>query len=150
MEELVRIDRIGSQLIASDWKEAIIRAGELLVKSGDIEYAYIENMINSVIEMGPYIVLTKGFALAHYAPCDAVKNTAISLINLKDPVNFGSGNDPVRVVMCLACVDKQSHIEYLQKLATKLMEKGMIDKLSECKTDEELYQTINSSGKEVA
>ena len=52
--------------------------------------------------------------------------------------------------MCLACVDKKSHIEHLQKLAAKLMEEGMIDKLSECKTDEELYLTINSSSKEDA
>jgi len=150
MEELVTLERIGSQLQADTWQDAITKAGELLVKNGDIEYGYIDNMIDSVNELGPYIVLTKGFALAHSAPSEVVKKTAISLINLKNPVDFGSNNDPVKVVMCLACVDKKSHIEHLQKLAAKLMEEGMIDKLSECKTDEELYLTINSSRKEDA
>ena len=70
-----------------------------------------------------------------------------SLINLKDPVNFGSGNDPVRVVMCLACKDREAHIEKLQKIATKLMETDMIDLLAKCETDTDLYDLINK-GKE--
>lgn len=143
MEELVSKERIGSQILVHNWQEAITEAGELLIKSGDIEHQYIDNMIESVNELGPYIVLTKGFALAHAAPCEAVKRTGISLINLKEPVDFGSNNDPVKVVMCLACVDKESHIEHLQKLAVKLMEEDMIEKLSNCETADELYKTIN-------
>ena len=143
MEELVTIQRIGSRKKAENWQEAIRRAGELLLENGDIEEKYIDNMIDSVRELGPYIVLTKGFALAHAAPSEVVKRTGISLINLEKPVDFGSSNDPVSVVMCMACVDKQSHIEHLQKLAMKLMEEGMIDKLGRCETDDELYKTIN-------
>ena len=143
MEELVSRERIGSQILVHNWQEAITEAGELLIKSGDIEHQYIDNMIESVNELGPYIVLTKGFALAHAAPCEAVKRTGISLINLEKPVDFGSSNDPVSVVMCLACVDKESHIEHLQKLAVKLMEEDMIEKLSNCETADELYKTIN-------
>ena len=143
MEELVTIQRIGSRKKVENWQEAIRRAGELLLENGDIEEKYIDNMIDSVRELGPYIVLTKGFALAHAAPSEVVKRTGISLINLEKPVDFGSSNDPVSVVMCMACVDKQSHIEHLQKLAMKLMEEGMIDKLGRCETDDELYKTIN-------
>lgn len=143
MEELVTLQRIGSRKKAENWQEAIRRAGELLLENGDIEEKYIDNMIDSVHELGPYIVLTKGFALAHAAPSEVVKRTGISLTNLEKPVNFGSSNDPVSVVMCMACVDKQSHIEHLQKLAVKLMEEGMIDKLGRCETDDELYKTIN-------
>lgn len=143
MEELVTLQRIGSRKKAENWQEAIRRAGELLLENGDIEEKYIDNMIDSVHELGPYIVLTKGFALAHAAPSEVVKRTGISLINLEKPVDFGSSNDPVSVVMCMACVDKQSHIEHLQKVAVKLMEEGMIDKLGRCETDNELYKTIN-------
>ena len=150
MEELVTLDRIGSRKKADNWQEAIRRAGELLLDTGDIEEAYINNMIDSVNELGPYIVLTKGFALAHSAPCEAVKKTGISLINLEKPVDFGSSNDPVKVVMCLACVDQKSHIDHLKKIAEKLMEEGMIEKLSNCNSDKELYETINGKGKEEA
>ena len=144
MEELVSISKIKAQVIAEDWKDAIHKAGDLLIDSGDIEEAYIENMIRSVEELGPYMVIARGFALAHAAPCEAVKHDAISLINLKDDVCFGSRNDPVKVVMALACVDKDSHISLLQKVAVKLMKEGMIDKLSACESDEELYDLINT------
>ena len=145
MEELVKKDNIRVGLEASDWKEAIQLAGDPLIASGNIEKQYIDDMIRSVEELGPYIVLTKGFALAHSAPCPSVIRSGISLITLKDPVEFGSSNDPVNVVMCLACVDKTSHIETLQKIARVLMQKGSIERLVESKTVEELYQRINNA-----
>ena len=145
MEELVKKDHIRVGLEAPDWKEAIQLAGDPLIESGDIEKQYIDDMIRSVEELGPYIVLTRGFALAHSAPCPSVIHTGISLITLKDPVEFGSNNDPVNVVMCLACVDKTSHIETLQKIARVLMQKGSIERLAESKTVEELYQKINNA-----
>lgn len=145
MEELVKKDNIKVGLEASDWKEAIQLAGEPLIASGDIKKQYIDDMIRSVEELGPYIVLTKGFALAHSAPCPAVIRSSVSLITLKEAVNFGSSNDPVNVVMCLACVDKVSHIETLQKIARVLMRKGSIERLAESKTVEELYQRINNA-----
>ena len=143
MEELVTLERIGSRKKAKNWKEAIRQAGKLLLDNGDIEEQYIDNMIDSVHELGPYIVLTKGFALAHSAPSDVVKRTGISLINLEKSVDFGSNNDPVNVVMCMACVDKKTHINHLQKIAARLMEQGMIEKLSNCNSDYELYMAIN-------
>lgn len=145
MEELVSIEKMKTQVEAIDWKEAIHKAGELLVMSDDIDKAYIQNMIDSVNELGPYIVITKGFALAHSAPCEFVKNTSVSLINLKNGVDFGSQNDPVKLVMCLACVDNKSHIGYLQKIASILMKEGMIDNLCKCKSEEEMYSIINNA-----
>ena len=145
MEELVSLNRIKAQVEASNWQDAIRRAGELLVKNDDIENAYIQNMIDSIKELGPYIVLTKGFALAHSAPSEVVKKTSISLINLKNSVDFGSNNDPVKVIMCLACVDKISHIDLLQKIASRLMQEGIIDRLSSCQTEDEIYSIINNA-----
>lgn len=58
---------------AADWEEAIRAAGQVLVNAGSITDQYILNMIQAVKELGPYIVLMPGLALAHAAPCDAVK-----------------------------------------------------------------------------
>ncbi len=147
MEELVARDHIMARVDALDWKDAVKKAGSLLVKSGEIEEGYISDMITSVEQLGPYMVIAKGFALAHAAPCDAVKENAVSLINLKNGVDFGSKNDPVEVVMCLACTDRESHIERLSKIAMRLMKPGTVEELASCQHDEELYETINS-GKE--
>lgn len=146
MEELVGLNNIEAEAEVLDWKDAIHKAGDILVRNGDIKGSYIDDMIESVNTLGPYMVIAKGFALAHAAPCEAVLRNAVSLINLKNGIDFGSKNDPVKVVMCLACTDRQSHMEKIQKIALRLMKEGMIDDLAACKTKEELYEVFNKEG----
>ncbi len=149
MEELVRIGSIKAKVSAADWKDAVTKAGSLLVESGDIKKEYIDNMIASVEEYGPYMVITKGFALAHAAPCEAVINDSFSLINLEKGVEFGSPNDPVDVILCMACKDKESHMENMMKIAKRLMAPGAVQALSECEDDVSLYRCINGENEEV-
>lgn len=144
MEELIKLENIDIDIEASDWQDAIRKAGALLEKAGSISNAYIENMINSVKTLGPYIVLMPGFALGHSEPCPEVLKSDLSLITLKNPIDFGSVNDPVKVVMCLACVDKTSHMEGIQRVAIKLMQDNAIENILNCKTREELHNYINS------
>lgn len=148
MEELIRRENILLDMEVNDWKEAIKAAGSLLVETGNITKVYIDEMINSVLEMGPYIVLTKGFAMAHAAPSPEVINTATSIITLKKPVSFGSPNDPVSIVMCVSCVDKEGHMAYLQRVARVLMQKGIIEKMKNCKTIDEMYLLLNDRKEE--
>ena len=143
MDELIRLENIDIDVDATDWQDAIRKAGALLENAGSIKNEYIENMINSVKTLGPYIVLMPGFALGHSEPCPEVLKSDLSLITLKNPINFGSMNDPVKVVMCLACVDKESHMAGIQKVAMKLMQDNAIENMLVCKTKEELYKYIN-------
>lgn len=143
MDELIRLENIDIDVDATDWQDAIRKAGALLENAGSIKNEYIENMINSVKTLGPYIVLMPGFALGHSEPCPEVLKSDLSLITLKNPINFGSMNDPVKVVMCLACVDKESHMAGIQKVAMKLMQDNAIENMLACKTKEELYKYIN-------
>lgn len=142
MDSLIEKKHIQIQAEATDWREAIRAAGSLLVKSSCIEEGYIESMIRAVEELGPYMVILPGFALAHAAPSADVHQDAMSLVTLRSPVNFGSAeNDPVRVVLCLSCVDRESHIASLQRVATVLMEDDMVDKLAAAGSVEEI-QTL--------
>ncbi|MEN6637308.1 MAG: PTS sugar transporter subunit IIA [Clostridiaceae bacterium] len=142
MDSLIETRHIRIQAEATDWREAIRVAGSLLVKSSCIEEGYVESMIRAVEELGPYMVILPGFALAHAAPSADVHQDAMSLVTLCSPVNFGSAeNDPVRVVLCLSCVDRESHIASLQRVATVLMEDDMVDKLAAAGSVEEI-QTL--------
>lgn len=149
MEELIKESNIQVHVDVQDWQQAITTAGMLLADGGDITKAYIQAMIDSVLNFGPYIVLTKGFALAHAAVSEAVLHTSISIVTLARPVFFGSPNDPVSVVMCLSCTDKETHMQYLQKVAKVLLRPNMITHLEACRTPKEIYRLINS-GKEEA
>ena len=98
LENILNESHIRIREEARDWEGAIRRAGEVLVQAGSIKPGYIDKMIRSVKELGPYIVIMPGFALAHAAPCEDVIKSDIALITLKNPVCFESPNDPVSVV----------------------------------------------------
>ena len=106
--EILSIDHILTGVKAETWQQAVEAAGQILVDQGSITPQYIENMIRAVNDLGPYMVLMPHFALAHAAPCPAVLHDDMSLIILDEPVSFGSPNDPVKVILCLACTDKES------------------------------------------
>ena len=101
------------------WAQAITIAGEILVEAGHVKPAYVHSMIRVVEELGPYIVLIDGVALAHAAPGEDVLANAISLAVLEDSVDFGSGK-LVKAVFAMAAKDHDSHIEALGALAELL------------------------------
>ena len=118
------------QRTATSWREAISLAGSGLVAAGVATDAYTHAMIDVVETNGPYIVIAPGFALAHARPSVEVLRWGMSLVTLVEPVRFGAGaNDPVSVVVGLAAVDKQQHIEALQLLAEKLVEPEFVNSL---------------------
>lgn len=145
MEEIIRKENIRLNLKANNWEEAIHMAGMPLVECGSITETYIENMISSVKELGPYIVLMPGFALAHSAPCDAVIKSDLSIVTFENDISFGQDKEPVRVIMCLACTDKEAHIERLSHIATLLMDdtRDVLSMIIGCKDVDELHLLIN-------
>ena len=144
MEELIQKKNIEVNLDVDNWEDAIKGVGNLLINSKQIEEGYINSMINSVKELGPYIVLSQGFALAHAAPnTETVHKPSLAIVTLKNPVKFGSPNDPVKVLMCLACMDKATHLDLLSKAAKKLMQENFVENAAKCKTVDELYHVIN-------
>lgn len=136
-ELVIRVD-----VEASSWQEAIEKAGSVLVEKGSITEDYIKEMIQSVYDLGPYMVLTKGFALVHAKPSNAVMKSDISLITLKSSVNFNSKNDPVKVILCLASKDKISHVKNLKIIAERLMIDGVIEMIASCSSEDQVYQLL--------
>ncbi|MEG1462923.1 MAG: PTS sugar transporter subunit IIA, partial [Anaerorhabdus sp.] len=71
MQEVINMRNIRNHIEANTWQEAIQEAGNLLIEDNKITQNYVESMIHSVYEMGPYMVLMPGFALVHAAPSEA-------------------------------------------------------------------------------
>jgi len=115
-------ERVRLQVDVPDWRGAVRAGGELLVESGLCEARYVEAMVRAVEQLGPYMVLAPGIALAHARPEDGVLEIGMSIVTLATPVDFGSeANDPVKLVIAFGGVDKSSHIAMLQGLAKFLM-----------------------------
>lgn len=109
---------------ASHYSEAIAAAGDLLVSAGHVSPEYVQAMTRVVDELGPYMVLVEGFALAHAEPGELVYRNSISLAVLNESVDFGSGK-MVKAVFAMAAKDHDSHIEALGELATLLSDEAL-------------------------
>lgn len=144
MNEIIARGNIQVGQHAATWEEAIRVAAAPLLERGSIECGYVDRMIASVHELGPYMVIMPGFALAHAAPGPDVRASELSVATFDDDIAFNSANDPVRVVMCLACKDSTAHIARLQNVAEKLLEDGFLDQMLACGNEEALYQLVNA------
>ena len=128
-----------------DWREAVRLSGELLVKSGCVEPRYVEAMIRTCEELGPYIAVSPGVAIPHARPEEGAKAVCFSLLIVRKGVNFGSHNDPVYLLIAFASPDKTSHLKILQQLARLLMEKGsvLIERLRRVGSPEEASRILS-------
>lgn len=122
LQDILKRQCIALNLEAKTWEEAVRLSGELLLKNNYIKESYIDAMVKTVKEMGPYIVIVPGIAMPHARPEDGVKAIGASLVTLKEPINFGdSENDPVKVIIAICSTDHISHMKALSQLM-KVME----------------------------
>lgn len=143
-EEIIPLDNIRVGVKADTWQDAVQAAGQVLLDKGSITQKYIDEMIQAVYDLGPYMVLMPNFALAHAEPSPAVLKDDMSLILLEKPVEFHSENDPVTIILCVGCVDRDSHREALIRVAAALMEDDIYDRLASAKTAEEAYDILHT------
>ncbi|WP_405655706.1 PTS sugar transporter subunit IIA [Streptomyces sp. RK9] len=121
VSDLLPVEAIRVDVAAEDWRAAIGAAGELLVATGSSTDAYTAEMIRTVVDSGPYIVVAPGFAFAHARPSPAVLRTGMAWVRLARPVEFGhETNDPVGLVVALAAEDASAHTEAMASLARLL------------------------------
>lgn len=132
------------QVHAQNWEEALRISGGLLVDSGYIEEKYVGMTIDTVKEMGPYIVIGPGLALAHSRPDPSVLKTGISLITLDEAIDFGSELGPVRVVITLAAKDSSTHIDKLQVIAGILGDEDNMRRVCEEKDTATVAEMFNT------
>jgi len=131
IKDLLRPNLVELNVSVTDWEDAIRSVGRLLVADKAVEPRFVDAMIRVAKEFGPYIVLAPGFAMPHARPEDGCIRSSMALITLAKPVEFGNPqNDPVNVVVALAAVDNQGHIEGLSDLAEVMSEDGIVEKIA--------------------
>jgi len=146
LAEVLTEDMIMARADVSDWKDAIRKSGELLVKAGAADPKYIDAMIEFCEEHNAYIVIAPGIAIPHARPEDGMKKVGFSLITLKKPVEFGNPvNDPVDLVIALGAPDNKSHIKALAQLAEILMNKEAVKRIRDARTKSEILEALNPS-----
>lgn len=103
-----------------NWQEAVKIASETLLKEQLITHRYVENMLESVENNGPYMVLADYFALMHARPEEGVNQKCMSLLVLDEAVDMMG--KPIKIFLILAAKDSQSHLTSLQDIMAVFMD----------------------------
>lgn len=148
LDELITEKTVRLNIEAEDWEDAVRKGGEILVENGFVAPSYVEAMVKNVKEVGPYIVIAPGIAMPHARPEDGVKQVCMSLITLRNPVEFGNKtNDPVRLVISFGAVDPYSHLKALSKLMNLFTNKDYIDTILKTSDVNEILKIIKACSK---
>lgn len=123
------------------WEEAIRVSATGLLEQGFIKQSYVDSMVNSVKEYGPYIVIAPDIAMPHARPEAGTNKVGFSIMVCEEPVAFGE--DPsqhARLFVTLSCVSADTHLQMIQALVGILGEQEQVDRIFSAKTKEELLE----------
>lgn len=117
LSALLSPTRVALHVEAADWRSAIAAAGELLLKENYIEPHYIEQMIQNKEIYGNYICIAPRVAFPHAKPADGAYKTGLSVITMRNGVDFGNEEcDPIQMVICLSTDGSTRHLKALKQL----------------------------------
>ena len=126
-------------------QQAIEIAVRPLVEDGSVTEQYLQDVLASFEQDGPFCVLAPGFAVPHSQPHGTVMRSAITFVRLAQPIPFGhTGYDPVRFVIALAGVDQNAHILLLQQLIPVLASPELAQQLEQVADYAQLEELLRS------
>ena len=125
-----------------DWQRAIALAADPLVQGGEIQPAYIDEIVANVNENGPYINIGPGVALAHAQPGPSVNNLGMSLLVLDWPIDLVDDQHPIQLILVLAAVDSKSHLKALSELTQILGDNDKLQVMMQATNAETIEQLI--------
>ena len=149
LSELLTEEKIIISDEAANWEEAIKLSASPMLEDGQIEESYVEAMINKVHEFGAFINIGTFIALPHARPEDGVNELGMSLLKLHQPVNLlEDEKHPIKVFICLAAIDNETHLKALATLTKILSNKDKLEQLTNAQTKEEILKIIDINEEE--
>ncbi len=127
------------------WQNMIQMAGQPLLDDGLIAQEYVDEIITTCTEKGPYMNIGPNIVLAHARPLPSTKKAVMALLLSKQPAALL--DDPAhtaRLWIFLATPDDRSHIELIQKLATLLMDANRVQRVLAANSQEELLGSLRA------
>ena len=127
------------------WQNMIQMAGQPLLDVGLIAQEYVDEIITTCTEKGPYMNIGPNIVLAHARPLPSTKKAVMALLLSKQPAALL--DDPAhtaRLWIFLATPDDRSHIELIQKLATLLMDANRVQRVLAANSQEELLGSLRA------
>ncbi|HIE9287878.1 PTS sugar transporter subunit IIA [Klebsiella variicola] len=123
-------DKINVINSIDNWKNAVRLSAEPLLAQGYMAEHYIEAILKSHEELGPYYLLAPGLAMPHARPEQGALRNGLSLLHIKEGISFGSTeNDPVYVIIMLCAHSGNEHITMIGELAELFSDQQKLERL---------------------
>ncbi len=129
----------------NSWKEAILLSANPLLQNNSITSTYTDAMIDMCEKFKGYIVLNDYFAMPHATSTFGVNKLSISLLILKESVDFFG--KPVHLVLTLAPIDNHSHLQLLQEVALYFSEVDVILEIAKTTSTEDVFEILKRKGR---
>ena len=130
---------------ATDWQEAIRKSTQPMVDNKKVTEGYVDDIIKGINDLGPYIVVTEHVALPHARPECGALESAVGIVTLKEPVEFGSAeNDPVKYLFPLSAKDNDSHLGALQSLVELLSDPDFFTQLDAASSPQDVVDLVHA------
>ncbi|SFQ15888.1 BglG family transcription antiterminator [Salibacterium halotolerans] len=143
LDELLTEQTIQFEQEVQDWEHAVRLASDPLLRLEHIQQDYVEAMIGNIRENGPYVVIAPHIALPHARPEEGVDKLGMSLLHLKHPVFFSDQEKhQARLVIVLAAVDNETHLQALSQLTEMLSDAGNTEQLLEAEKAEDILSLV--------
>lgn len=124
----------------SSWEELVEIGGGLLVKQGFVEPQFIQSIKDTVAEFGGYMVLLDDIAFFHGRPEAGVKQIAMSLVLLRDPVYLEDKR--IKAAFVFGAVDNNSHLDLMGELSGFFQDEEFMDLLRNHGSKEKIFERI--------
>lgn len=148
LDELLVENHICFTEQVENWEDAIRLASAPLIADQSITPQYVQAMIDSIHELGPYIVVAPQVAIPHARPEFGVCKVGVSLLRIKEGINFSTQeDDKVHLIFVLAALDNDLHLKALSQLTSMLSENDNIQKLITARTAAEITKLIGEYSK---
>ncbi|MDV4151378.1 PTS sugar transporter subunit IIA [Clostridium sp. AL.422] len=140
-KELIRIDNNMYK-----WEEAIKLGTSLLLDKGYINQSYQDKIIANIKEYGPYMVIDEGVILLHAGIDDGVNENCISIVSLKEGVDFKDRfNVKVKLVITLAVKEHKSFSKFIEILLVICKNRQINEELIKSNKVENIYKIIEKN-----
>lgn len=121
-----------------DWRDALRRGVEPLIRDGSVHARYADDLIANVEQFGPYIVLAPDLAMPHATASSRwVNRSAISFMRVREPVCFDGGRE-ARVFFTLSDRDDAEHLANMRRLYDVISRPEVVRMLAEAECPEDL------------
>ncbi len=143
LANLIENDSILINQKAQTWQEAIAISCKPLIEKNLISLNYVESIVNSTIEHGPYYILAPFLAMPHAEAGKDVFKDCFSLVVFDKPFYFDQDSRPVQILITLGATSADIHTAVaLPQIVAAFEDVDNIDKIIKATSKEEIIAIL--------